>query len=60
MRNIDIELDARLANFEARFSRKIKCMSSIDRRRVIGLFLVNDCNKDEGAESPRFSARALV
>lgn len=60
MRNIDIELDARLANFETRFSRRIKRMSSNDRRRVIGLFLVNDCNKDEDTDSPRFLANTQV
>lgn len=53
MRNIDIELDAKLAKFETRFSNRIRRMSSIDRRRVIGLFLVNDCNKDQDADSPR-------
>lgn len=60
MRNIDIELDARLANFETRFSSRIKRMSSNDRRRVIGLFLVDDCNKDEDTDSPRFLATAQV
>jgi len=60
MRNIDIELDARLANFQMQFSKKIKNMNGIDRRRVIGLFLVNDCNKDEGIDSPRSLANAQV
>ena len=54
MRNIDFELDTKLANFETKFSSRIKRMSKIDRRRVIGLFLVNDCNKDDDPESPRF------
>lgn len=60
MRNIDIELDARLEYFEQRFSRKIKRMSKNDRRRVMGLFLVNDCNKDDNPDSPRILASSLV
>lgn len=53
MRNVDLELDKLLVDFQQRFRNKMHHLSPIDRRRAIGLFLLADCNKDDDAESAR-------
>ena len=53
MRNIDMQIDRRLASFRGRFDRRISSLDVDDRRRALGFFLLADCNKDLSAESAR-------
>lgn len=60
MRNIDIELNKLYDSLRTRFNAKVKAMNPEDRRRVTGLFLVDDCNKDDEPTSARTLARTAT
>ncbi len=47
MKNIDQEIDQLLLPFNRHFKNRLKPLSPQDRRRLLGLFLIEDCNKDE-------------
>ena len=53
MRDIDKQIDKRLASFSSQFNHRISSLSVDDRRRALGFFLLDDCNKDLSADSAR-------
>lgn len=58
MKNIDIEIGKRFDAFRQGFAAKTREMSDANKRRVAGLFLLEDCNKDDSPESARTIALA--
>ena len=56
MRDIDRQIDKRLSSFRDRFNSQIRSLDVDDRRRALGFFLLDDCNKDLSPDS----ARSLV
>jgi len=48
MADVDRHIDTLLTAYNERFRRAISRTTSVDKRRLLGLFLVSDCNKDVG------------
>lgn len=45
MQNIDVVIDAKILNFNTRYKRKIRAIDSKNKRRLMGIFLLEDCKK---------------
>lgn len=53
MKNIDIEIEKLFSKFKNSYRNRSNNLSSDDKRRSIGLFMLDDCNKDDSEESAR-------
>jgi hypothetical protein len=59
MKTLDVELGELFEKFHGRAKARLRKMDARDRRRALGLFLLEDCNREEGPDSLRARAMSL-
>lgn len=60
MKNIDIEITERFVNFNDKMKYCSRKLSDLDKRRVFGLFCLEDCNRDPPGLGTRLLVSAYV
>jgi hypothetical protein len=58
MAALDMQLGELLQEFRARFTKRVERLNALDQQRGTGLFCLEDCKRDEGAESARVIANS--
>ena len=47
MVNLDRVISDKIVEFNQRYKQKIKSLSTEDKRRLLGVFMLQDCKKDK-------------
>lgn len=60
LRNVDIEIDLKISAYNESLKGRLTRAMPADKRRILGLFILDDCNRDDSPTSARSIARSRI